>query len=98
MLAASHVHWRAGSLRSFTATRKEAGLFCEPLLRKGEMFAYGRNFILKDPKGELKQDKKLRKPRRPDEITSDESNQLYNLRMGAVPGNYWTITGEIEPD
>jgi hypothetical protein len=31
---------RAGSLRSFTALRKEAGLFCGSFLRKGEVSAY----------------------------------------------------------
>ena len=33
-------HRRAGSLSSFTAIRKEAGLFCGTLPRKGEVFAY----------------------------------------------------------
>ena len=28
------------ALRSFTAIRKDAGLFCGPRLRKGEVFAY----------------------------------------------------------
>ena len=32
--------WRAGSLRSFAATRKEAELFCGSLLRKGKVLAY----------------------------------------------------------
>ena len=38
-------------MRSFAALRKEAGLFCGSLLRKGEVFAYvGRNQNLKDLK------------------------------------------------
>ena len=37
--AASRLHWRAGPLRSFTAIRKEAGLFCGSVLRKGLVFA-----------------------------------------------------------
>jgi len=41
-LAASLMHWRAGSLRSFTAIRKEAKLFCESFIRQGEVFAYVR--------------------------------------------------------
>ena len=39
-LAASLLDWRAGSLRSFTTIRKEAGLFCGSFLRKGEVSAY----------------------------------------------------------
>ena len=38
--AASHLHCTAGSSRSFTAIRKEAGLCCGSRLRKGEVFAY----------------------------------------------------------
>ena len=50
-LAASHLHWRAGSLRSFTAIRKEAGPFCGIFLRKGEVFAFcGLSQNLKDLK------------------------------------------------
>ena len=30
----------AGSSRSFTVIRKDAGLYCGPRLRKGEVFAY----------------------------------------------------------
>jgi hypothetical protein len=42
----------AGSLRSFTAIRKEAGLFCGYFLRKGEVFAYvGSIKNLKNVKG-----------------------------------------------
>jgi len=37
--AASRLHWRAGPLRSYTAIRKEAGLFCGSFLRKGLVFA-----------------------------------------------------------
>ena len=41
----------AGSLRSFTAIKKDAGLCCGSRLRKGEVFAYiGRNQNLKDLK------------------------------------------------
>ena len=40
-LAASHLHCTAGSSRSFTAIQKDAGLYCGPRLRKGEVFAYG---------------------------------------------------------
>ena len=39
-VTASHLHCTAGSLRSFTAIRKDAGLYCGPRLRKGEVFAY----------------------------------------------------------
>ena len=39
-LAASLLHWRAGFARSFAAIRKEAGLFCESSLWKGEVLAY----------------------------------------------------------
>jgi hypothetical protein len=40
-----------GSLRSFIALRKDAGLCCGSRLRKGEVFAYvGRNQNLKDLK------------------------------------------------
>jgi len=43
-----------GSKRSFTAIRKEAGLFCGSFLRKGEVFAYaGRSQNLKDLQGYL---------------------------------------------
>jgi len=50
-LAASHLHWRAGSKRSFTATQKKAGLFCGSFLRKGEVFVHaGRNQNLNDLK------------------------------------------------
>ena len=43
------MHWRAGSKRSFTAIRKEAGLFCGSFLRKGEVFVFvGRNQNLQD--------------------------------------------------
>ena len=30
----------SGSSRSFTVIRKDAGLYCGPRLRKGEVFAY----------------------------------------------------------
>ena len=41
----------AGSSRSFTAIRKDAGLYCGSRLRSGEVFAYvGRNQNLKDLK------------------------------------------------
>ena len=50
-LTASHLLFTAGSSRSFTATRKDAGLCCGSRLRKGEVFAYvGRNQDLKDLK------------------------------------------------
>ena len=39
-LAASCLHWWAGSLRPVTAVRKEAEVFCESSLRKGQAFAY----------------------------------------------------------
>ena len=39
-LAASHLHWRSGSSRSFTWIRKKAVIFCGSFLRKGEVFAY----------------------------------------------------------
>jgi len=49
-LAASLLHCKAGSSRSFAAIRKEAGLFCGSFLRNGEAFAYvGRIQHLKDP-------------------------------------------------
>ena len=35
-----HLHCTAGSSRSFTAIRKDAGLCCGSRLRKGEVFAY----------------------------------------------------------
>ena len=37
---ASHLHCTAGSSRSFTAIRKDAGLYCGSRLRSGEVFAY----------------------------------------------------------
>ena len=41
----------AGSSRSFTVIRKDAGLYCGPRLRKGEVFAYvGHPQNLKDLK------------------------------------------------
>jgi len=44
-----HLSWRAGPLRSFSAIRQEAGLFCGSFLRKGEVFVYvGRFQDLKD--------------------------------------------------
>ena len=47
-----HQHVLPGSSRSFTAIRKDAGLYCGSRLRSGEMFAYvGRNQNLKDLKG-----------------------------------------------
>ena len=50
-LTASHLHCTAGSLRSFTAIRKDAGLCCESRLRSGEVFAYvGLIHNLKDLK------------------------------------------------
>ena len=36
-LAASHLYWKVGSMRSFTAIKKNAGLLCGPY---GELFAY----------------------------------------------------------
>jgi hypothetical protein len=39
-LTAIHLHCIAGSSRSFTAIRKDAGLYCGPRLRKGQVFAY----------------------------------------------------------
>ena len=39
-LAASPLHWRAGSSRSSAAIRKHAGLSCGSFLRKGEVLAY----------------------------------------------------------
>jgi len=51
LLAASYLHCRAGFLRSFTAIRKEAGLFYESFLQKSEVFAFvERNNHLKDLK------------------------------------------------
>ena len=45
------LHCTAGSSRSFTAIRKDAGLYCGSRLRKGEVFAYvGRIHNLKDLK------------------------------------------------
>ena len=50
-LAASLLHWRAGSLRSFTALRKEAGLFSGSFLRKGvSLSQVGSLLNLKDLK------------------------------------------------
>ena len=40
ILTASHLHCTAGSPRSFTAIRKDAGLCCGSRLRSGEVFAY----------------------------------------------------------
>ena len=40
-LTVSLLHWRAGSVRSFTTIRKQAGLSCGSCPRKGEVFAYG---------------------------------------------------------
>jgi len=55
-LNASHLHWRAGSSRSFAAIRKEAGGFCgsfpRNFLRKGELFT----FIGRIQNGTLQQD------------------------------------------
>ena len=42
-----------GSKRSFTATRKEAGLFCGSFLRKGEVFACVGRFQNQGPTGLL---------------------------------------------
>ena len=39
-LTASHLHCTAGSSRSLTAIRKDAGLCCGSRLRKGEVFSY----------------------------------------------------------
>ena len=39
-LTASHLHCTAGSSRSFSAIRKDAGLYCGSRLRSGEVFAY----------------------------------------------------------
>ena len=51
---ASHLHCTAGSSRSFTAIRTDAGLYCGSRLRKGEVIAYlGRNQNLKDLKENL---------------------------------------------
>ena len=48
-LTASHLHCTAGSARSFTAIRKDAGLCCGSRLRKGAVLAYvGSIQILKD--------------------------------------------------
>jgi len=59
LLTASHLHCTAGSSRSFTAIRKDAGLYCGSRLRKGEVFAYvGRIHNLKD----LQEEKKARRP------------------------------------
>ena len=41
-LTANHLHSAAGSSRSFTATRKDAGLCCGSRVRSGEVFAYVR--------------------------------------------------------
>ena len=50
-LTASHLHCTAGSSRSFTAIRKDAGLCCGSRLRSGEVFAYvGLSQNLKDLK------------------------------------------------
>ena len=50
-LAESLLQWRAGSLRSFAAIRKEAGIFSGSFLWKGEVLAYnGRIQNLKDSK------------------------------------------------
>jgi len=50
----TYLHWRAGSVRSFAAIRKEAELFCGSFARKDEMFAYvGRNPNKKDPEDQL---------------------------------------------
>ena len=49
--ACEHLHCTAGSSRSFTAIRKDAGLHCGSRLRKGEVFAYiGLPHNLKDLK------------------------------------------------
>ena len=51
-LTANHLHCTAGSSKSFTAIRKDAGLYCGPRLRKGEVFAYvGSIQNLKDLEG-----------------------------------------------
>ena len=48
-LTASHMHWWAGSCRSFTGFRKGAGFFCRSFLLKGQVVAYvGRNQDLND--------------------------------------------------
>ena len=50
-LAASRLHWRAGSVRSFAAIREAAGIFCGSFLQKGEVLAdVGRIQNLKDLK------------------------------------------------
>ena len=56
-LAASHLHWRAGSSGSFDANRKEAGHFCDSFLLKHVFFAYvWRNQSLKDPQLSFRKD------------------------------------------
>ena len=49
-LAASLLHSRAGSVRSFAAIRKEAGRVCGSFSRKGQVFAYV-GLIHSKPKG-----------------------------------------------
>ena len=55
-------HCTAGSWRSFTALRKDAGLCCGSRLRKGEVFAYvGSIQNLKDLKGLVTMDASLKR-------------------------------------
>ena len=55
-LTASHLHCTAGSSRSFTAIRKDAGLCCGSRLWKGDVFAYvGHPQNLKDLKDKAQQ-------------------------------------------
>ena len=51
IVSASHLHCTAGSSKSFTAIRKDAGLYCGSRLRSGEVFVYvGSTQNLKDLK------------------------------------------------
>ena len=75
----------AESSRSFTAIRKDAGLYCGSRLRKGEVFAYvGRNQNLKDLKG-----------RAPPPLSAELGVQLTQSRTlpgqpMRIPGRYWS--------
>ena len=54
------MHCTAGSLRSFTAIRKDAGLYCGSRLRKGVVSAYvGSSQNLKDLKYVKEEDKMM---------------------------------------
>ena len=78
----SHLDCTAGSSRSFTAIRKDAGLCSGSRLRKGEVFAYvGRNQNLKDLKADGAGKLKTMTGRRRTQMGFDCSAHSYFVSM-----------------